>query len=182
MIQRSFRDYVDRRLVRRIRNMIEFETSVDIGCGDSLVGRSLGSTLAPWPYYDAQNLHQFADGQFDLALSLNVLEHLPMPQQALREMRRVARRLYLCWTPWYSPYGGHDFAPWHFFGRTRGRRIILGENLFKTTVEDVRNWLQDADWHVYGIAPRYWPWAWPVMFLATPYCDFMAWNVEILAA
>lgn len=63
-----------------------------------------------------------ADDCVDLAYSSNVLEHVPDPEAMLEEMVRITRpggTVVVSWTPWLSPWGGHETAPWHYLG---GRR------------------------------------------------------------
>lgn len=47
---------------------------------------------AVWPEYDAQNLGSLRDEQFDLVYSHQVLEHIPKPWVAAKELVRVMRR------------------------------------------------------------------------------------------
>lgn len=49
-------------------------------------------TVAKWPEYDAQNLHQFNDETFDIVFSHQVLEHIPKPWIAAKEMNRVLKK------------------------------------------------------------------------------------------
>jgi SAM-dependent methyltransferase len=61
----------------------------------------------------------FADGVADLTFSSNVLEHVADPRGLVAEMIRVTRPgglLYISFTAWYSPWGGHETAPWHYLG------------------------------------------------------------------
>ena len=67
------------------------------------------------------------DGVVDVAFSSNVLEHVPDPARFLDEMIRVTRPggiIYLSFTAWYSPWGGHETAPWHY-PRGPSRRAAL---------------------------------------------------------
>jgi SAM-dependent methyltransferase len=60
-----------------------------------------------------------ADGAADLCFSSNVLEHVRAPLAMLEEMIRVTRPggvVYLAFTNWYSPWGGHEMSPWHYLG------------------------------------------------------------------
>lgn len=65
----------------------------------------------------------FPDEAFDAILSINVFEHLAHPLATLVECRRVLRTgglFYLCFPPYYSPWGAHveDWIhfPWpHLF-------------------------------------------------------------------
>ena len=64
-----------------------------------------------------------ATGSVDVTMSSNVLEHIEDPEAMADEMVRVTRPgglVYLSWTPWLSPWGGHETAPWHYLG---GRRV-----------------------------------------------------------
>lgn len=64
----------------------------------------------------------FADHTIDICFSSNVVEHVYAPTRMGEEMIRVTRAggiVLLSWTTWYSPWGGHETSPWHYFG---GRR------------------------------------------------------------
>ncbi|MFH8792767.1 class I SAM-dependent methyltransferase [Streptomyces sp. NPDC017941] len=116
-----------------------------------------------------------ASGVADVTFSSNVLEHVDDPQTFLSEMVRVTRPgglIYVAFTNWYSPWGGHEWAPWHYFGAERARaryerrtgrtaKHTLGENLFVhhvgATLRQVR---ARGDVHVVSARSRYWPfWA-----------------------
>jgi SAM-dependent methyltransferase len=82
-----------------------------------------------------------ADGVFDVSFSSNVLEHVRDPARMLDEMIRVTRPgglIYLAFTNWYSPWGGHEMSPWHFLGpdyaerRYLRRHGVLPKNRFGT--------------------------------------------------
>lgn len=78
----------------------------------------------------------FGDGAFDLALCLEVLEHLPEPQQVLAELARVLRpggRLFFS-VPmsWHQHQKPHDYYRYTSFGL----RYLLDRAGFD--VEDVR--------------------------------------------
>ena len=74
------------------------------------------------------------DGGLDVALSSNVLEHVPDPELMADEMVRVVRPgglVWLSWTTWLSPWGGHETAPWHYLGGRRAAdrlRLESGES------------------------------------------------------
>ena len=66
-----------------------------------------------------------------LVYSSNVLEHVPdWAVDALRDGpgARAGQGLgYLTFTNWYSPWGGHETSPWHYFGgRTRPSSATSG--------------------------------------------------------
>lgn len=76
----------------------------------------------------------FGGDAFDLVLCASLIEHVGSPERLLPEIARVLRPggiCYLSFPPFYSPVGGHQFAPFHLLGeraalwlyrRTRGRR------------------------------------------------------------
>ncbi|MCL2768696.1 MAG: class I SAM-dependent methyltransferase [Solirubrobacterales bacterium] len=91
-------------------------SALDVGCGEGVVvhrwarqrpsTRFVGIDLeedsiqAGWDRHRAPNLEYrtmaaealpFADGEFELASAIEVLEHLPHPERALAEMARCAR-------------------------------------------------------------------------------------------
>jgi 2-polyprenyl-3-methyl-5-hydroxy-6-metoxy-1,4-benzoquinol methylase len=90
---------------------------LDVGCGEGVLthkwaqqlqGRVVGIDLedpaiqAEWAKRRAPNLEYrvmkaenlpFADGEFDLACAIEVLEHVPDPEHTVAEMARVARHL-----------------------------------------------------------------------------------------
>jgi arabinofuranan 3-O-arabinosyltransferase len=55
----------------------------------------------------------------DVCYSSNVLEHVAEPERMAGEMVRVTRPgglVFLSYTTWLSPWGGHETAPWHYLG------------------------------------------------------------------
>lgn len=119
-----------------------------------------------------------ADASVDVAYSSNVLEHVPEPERMAEEMLRITRSgglVVLSWTPWLSPWGGHETAPWHYLGGRRaadryaarhGRRPKndFGSSLFACSVGRMTRWLRHAERsgqvRVVEILPRYHPrWA-----------------------
>jgi SAM-dependent methyltransferase len=137
----------------------------------------------------------FADGCVDVAYSSNVLEHVADPWRMAEEMVRVTRPgglVFLSYTVWYGPWGGHETAPWHYvsggYARRRYRRRHgrepknrYGESMFKVTVRDGLRWSrrqQQAD--VVAVLPRYNPW-WSWWLLRVPGVREVAtWNLAIV--
>jgi len=115
-------------------------------------------------------------GSVDLAYSSNVVEHLAEPWRMAAEMVRVTRPgglVYLSFTPWLSPWGGHETAPWHYLGGDRARRRYArrhgrepknayGRTLFAHRVDEALRWAAGCpDVQVLAALPRYHPrWAW----------------------
>lgn len=137
----------------------------------------------------------FRDDAVDVCYSSNVLEHVPDPWRMAEEMVRVTRpggTVFLSWTVWYGPWGGHETAPWHYLGGLRARRRYrrrhgrepknrYGESLFAVTVGDGLRWAraqQQAD--VVALLPRYNPrWTW--WLLRVPLLrEVVTWNLVIV--
>jgi SAM-dependent methyltransferase len=114
----------------------------------------------------------FADEAVDICYSSNVLEHVPEPWRMADEMVRVTKPggvVFLSYTVWYGPWGGHETAPWHFLGGRRARERYrrrhgrepknrFGESLFPVTVKAGLDWSRrqtGAD--VLDVMPRYNP-------------------------
>ncbi len=143
---------------------------------------------------DGMNL-PFRDASVDLCYSSNVLEHVPRPWDMAEEMLRVTRpggTVFISYTVWYGPWGGHETAPWHFLGGARARRRYArrngrqpknryGESLFKVTVRDGLRWARTqtgAD--VVALLPRYNPW-WSHWMLRVPVLrEVVTWNLVLV--
>ncbi|WP_424855851.1 class I SAM-dependent methyltransferase [Streptomyces sp. SAI-170] len=112
------------------------------------------------------------DGVADVVFSSNVLEHVADPQTFLSELVRVTRPgglIYVSFTNWLSPWGGHEWAPWHYFGAERAReryrrrtgrpaKHTLGENLFAVHIgPTLRQVRARDDVRIVSARSRYWP-------------------------
>ncbi len=100
------------------------QSLLDVGCGEGVLTHEWAQRLAgrrvvgidlddpalhaEWQRRAAPNLEYrvtraerlpFADGEFDLATAIEVLEHVPDPERSLQEMVRVARRHLLVSVP-----------------------------------------------------------------------------------
>ncbi len=136
-----------------------------------------------------------ADGVADVCFSSNVLEHVADPQTFLSEMVRVTRPdglIYVAFTNWLSPWGGHEWAPWHYFGAERARaryrrrtgrpaKHTLGENLFAvhvgTTLRQVR---ARDDVTLVSARSRYWPFLAEAVTKAPGLREFATWNLLLI--
>lgn len=89
--------------------------------------RPLGQTVG-----DGRRL-PFASAMFDGVVCSNMLEHTPDPFDVLDDLERVTKPggwIWVSWTNWLSPWGGHAIAPLHYLGAERGLRVyrrIFGE-------------------------------------------------------
>ncbi|GIH74579.1 SAM-dependent methyltransferase [Planobispora longispora] len=134
-------------------------------------------------------------GSIDICFSSNVLEHVPDPFTMASEMVRVTRpggTVYLSFTNWLSPWGGHETSPWHYLGghraarryeRRHGKRPknVFGESLYAVSVADALRWARTCgDATVVDALPRYLPrWAKPV--LAIPGLrEIVTWNLVLV--
>lgn len=139
-----------------------------------------------------------ADGSVGLAYSSNVLEHVPHPERMAEEMLRITRpggTVVLSWTPWLSPWGGHETSPWHFLGGRRaadryaehhGQRPKndFGISLFPCSVSRMVRWARRVEGEgtarVVEILPRYHPW-WAKWVIRVPGLrEVVAWNAVVV--
>jgi SAM-dependent methyltransferase len=124
------------------------ESVLDVGCGEGVLTaewaerlgdrRVVGIDLddpklrAEWEARRRPNLEfraeeatslSFADGDFDMAAAIEVLEHLPDPEATLSEMARVARRRLLVSVPREPLWRALNLARgayWRSLGNTPG--------------------------------------------------------------
>ena len=137
----------------------------------------------------------FRDGAVDVCYSSNVLEHVPDPWRMADEMVRVTRpggTVFISYTSWYGPWGGHETAPWHYLGGARARRRYrrkhghepknkYGESLFPVTVRDGLAWARtQTAAEVVAVLPRYNPW-WSHWLLRVPLLrEVVTWNLVVV--
>jgi SAM-dependent methyltransferase len=168
--------------------------SVDSDLGElSAVGKPgpgtmLGSSLAL----------PVRDDAVDLCYSSNVLEHVPQPERMADEMVRVTRPggvVFLSWTTWLSPWGGHETSPWHYLGgRHAARRFTrrngrapkneYGRTLFAVSARRMRRWVRRAEAahrvRLLDALPRYHP-RWAQWIAAVPGVREVAcWNYVLV--
>src|SRR3954452_6662802 len=108
----------------------------------------------------------------DIVHSSNVLEHSREPRQLFDELVRVARPdalIYLTFTNWYSPWGGHETSPWHYLGGERAARRYetrrgtppknrYGDSLHRLHIATVLRWVrQHPLLEELQAGPRYYP-------------------------
>jgi SAM-dependent methyltransferase len=155
------------------------------GLGEDRPGRVIGSGMAL----------PFCDGGVDVCYSSNVLEHVSDPWRMAEEMLRVTRQgglVFLSYTTWWGPWGGHETAPWHFLGGQRARlryrrrhghepKNRFGESLFRVTVKEGMDWAaRQTRAEVMDVVPRYHPrWAYPLLKVPGAR-ELLTWNLVIV--
>ena len=136
-----------------------------------------------------------ATGSVDISHSSNVLEHVVSYRSLLGEMVRVVAPggvIYLSFTNWLSPLGGHETSPWHYLGgewsaRRYERRFgaapknRFGVSLFRLDVREVLAWCESCDdVEVLDAFPRYYP-RWTKFVLKIPVLrEFLTWNLVVV--
>jgi ubiquinone/menaquinone biosynthesis C-methylase UbiE len=185
-------------------------TVVDVGGGPGYfadaVAAAGGRCVVVEYLFDQLQLHERApgravvgDGQYlpvrdtaaDVVHCSNVLEHVQRPQDLLSEIVRVLRPSgigYLAFTPWLSPWGGHETSPWHYFGGDRAVRRYerrtgrppknrYGSSLFRLHISWVRSWFASNDQlSVLWQGPRYWPPSWRELGRVPIAGEILSWN------
>ncbi len=155
------------------------------GLGRAAEGTVLGSGMAL----------PFRTGSVDVCYSSNVLEHVAEPWTMADEMLRVTKPggvVFLSYTVWFGPHGGHETAPWHYLGGMRARRRYVrrhghepknrfGESLFAVRVRDGLEWAgRQTEADVLDVAPRYHP-RWARGLVALPVLrEAVTWTLVIV--
>ena len=143
---------------------------------------------------DAQELPIRTAG-VDVCHSSNVLEHVPDPNRMLAEMVRVVRPsglIYLSFTNWLSPWGGHETSPWHYVGGEYAARRWeskhgappknrYGAGLYRLDVATVVRWFRQCnDVDIVSCGSRYLP-AFTAPVVKVPGLRELAvWNLETI--
>ena len=136
-----------------------------------------------------------ADASMDVCFSSNVLEHVRDPGGFIDEMIRVTRPgglVYLSYTVWLSPWGGHESAPFHYLGgdyaarryaRKHGHapKNLFGQTMFPLGVGPVLALLrQRKDIAVVEARPRYYP-RWCKFLISLPGLrELVTWNLLVI--
>jgi SAM-dependent methyltransferase len=140
----------------------------------------------------------FRTGSIDICFSSNVLEHVPEPWTMADEMVRVTRpggTVFLSYTIWLSPHGGHETSPWHYLGghralkryeRTQGKppKNVYGESMYAVSAGGALRWARakvaDGSVDLVDAIPRYHPkWAyWVVRVPAVR--EIVTWNLVLV--
>jgi SAM-dependent methyltransferase len=136
-----------------------------------------------------------ASGAVDVCFASNVLEHVGDWPAMLAEMVRVTRPggiVFVAFTNWLSPWGGHETSPWHYLGgdraaaryqRRHGRppKNQFGRSLYPVSVAGALRWARSADGAVLiDAVPRYLP-GWTRPLLRVPGLrEVLTWNLLLV--
>ncbi len=134
-------------------------------------------------------------GSLDVAYCSNVLEHVAAPWAVADELVRVTRpggTVFVSFTPWLSPWGGHETAPWHYLGGMRARRRYarrkghepknrFGESLFPHRAADALRWARACpDVDVVAAYPRYHPASLHWLAAVPGLREVLTWNLALV--
>jgi SAM-dependent methyltransferase len=190
------------------------QTLLDLGCGPGYYTdafRARGASVIPvdnstdelelggrppegYVLADAGAL-PLEDTSVDGVFCSNMLEHTPSPEPIVAEIERVLRPggwAYISWTNWYSPWGGHLMAPYHYLGPRLGPRLYerrhgrpekhaYGETLWACHIgPTLRLVASRPTLEIQRAEPRYWPWARAVMRVPA-LRELVSWNCVIRA-
>lgn len=185
---------------------------LDLGCGHGVFGLELVRSGCGVTFADKVNWllpelaqHDFVEtdvvrddianlGVFDLVVCSNMLEHIadiPVFIAKLGGIIAPGGVLYLSWTNWLSPWGGHEISPFHYLGPDLGTRLydrLIGkkrlhsphENLFPTYIGSVVRLVKaQPRLRLLDMAPRYYT---EFSFIAkVPVLrEFLTWNCAML--
>ena len=136
-----------------------------------------------------------ATGAVDVCYSSNVLEHVASHEEMLSEMVRVVAPggvIYVGFTNWLSPWGGHETSPRHYRGgewaAQRFERVTgappknrYGESLFSLSISEVLRWCNSSpNVYVLDAFPRYYP-RWTKWIVRLPGLrEILTWNLVVV--
>jgi SAM-dependent methyltransferase len=165
---------------------------VDVDAGEM---SARGGTLPDRAVIGSAMALPLRDGCVDVAFSSNVLEHVSDPFAMADEMLRVTRSggtMFLAFTNWLSPWGGHETSPWHYLGGDRAARRYqrrtghppknrYGISLFPVSIGAALRWARGQQRaELVDFRPRYLP-AWAQLVVTMPGLrEFVTWNLVLV--
>lgn len=185
---------------------------LDLGCGHGIFGAELAKKGCQVTFADVENTivpglepvdfrvtdimkDDLADlGEYELVICANVIEHLPDPSTLIDNAQRLLSpggKLYLCWANWLSPWGGHEFSPFHYLGPRRGHLVydrLTGrkrvhtpyETLFPTSISGIlKMFQQNNELRILRVVPRYYP-EFSFITRVPIVREFLTWNCAVL--
>lgn len=147
------------------------------------------------------------DESVDVVFCASLIEHVARPEAVLREIERVLRpagAAYVSFPPYYSPLGGHEFAPFHYLGERWAMRLVKrqrvvadwvselyaaktqpesfadlyrGWGLYKMTIRKMRRLIAETGLKCEDLSTRYWP----ISFIRWPLVgEVLTWHAQFL--
>jgi SAM-dependent methyltransferase len=146
-------------------------------------------------------------GSADFVFCASLIEHVRDPSRLLTEIQRVlivGGHCYLSFPPFYSPQGGHEYSPLHYFGERFALRLLrrrarlpawVGDiyrvahdpqtfaetyedwGLFKMTIAKAKRLIANTDMRMLNMSTRYQPLSmirWPLVG------EVMTWHAQFL--
>lgn len=186
--------------------------ALDLGCGHGIFGDALLRKRCAVTFADESNylmpsvqkapfkqINLDQDdiatlGRYDLVICSNVLEHLGKPKEFIARIHEILQpngRFYLSWTNWLSPWGGHEFSPFHYLGPKFGVRVYDNVvkkkrihtpfiNLFPTNIGTIlREIRRNSRVQLVAAAPRYYP-EFSFLLRIPALREFLTWNCALL--
>jgi 2-polyprenyl-3-methyl-5-hydroxy-6-metoxy-1,4-benzoquinol methylase len=186
--------------------------ALDLGCGHGIFGRELLKMGCQVTFADEINIlvpevqsarflkinldgeDMAVLGKYDLVICSNVYEHLARPEKFISEMERLVEpggKFYLSWTNWLSPFGGHEFSPFHYLGARTGRKLKMalsgkptkhrvGENLHITYIGTTLRLIRaHSRLRIERTAARYYT-EFSSVLKVPVLREFLAWNCALL--
>lgn len=186
---------------------------LEIGCGrasTALLLQELGADVSAFDIEADAVQHARADGlkafvgdatalpcksgALDLLVSVNVVCHIQHPARFFEEAYRSLRPggyAYVTWTNWYSPMGGHDFAPYHYLGPRFGYNLacrmkhkdsfiqVPFQSLWPNHIGPTLRVMRQSGFQILGVTPRYYP---SLAFICrVPLMrEFLTWNCQVM--
>jgi len=145
--------------------------------------------------FDACKKFPLSSKKFDLVVCSSTIEHVCNPLGLLKEINRVlddGGRLVLTFPPFYSPFGGHTFKPFHYLGEKMAIRInnlIRKQNvksystaygnwgLYPLKISDVENLLKKSGFTINDKWVRFFP----INIAKIPFLnELVTWHINFL--
>ncbi len=157
---RSFQEFQGELLIRFLKSRNIFIGDgvkvADIACGYggySIALQKTGAQVIAIDRFNQVSNYSFAfimgdaltspvsNKSFDVVICASLIEHVLAPKRLLDELYRIVKPngvVYLSFPPFFSPYGGHQFSPFHYFGLKQAVKIsnFLGRLRKYQWVED----------------------------------------------
>jgi ubiquinone/menaquinone biosynthesis C-methylase UbiE len=149
----------------------------------------------------------FSESSVDVVFCASLIEHVAHPESVLAETYRVLRPggfAYFSFPPFYSPMGGHEYAPFHYLGEKTALRVVQhsrvlpnwvsnmhsaaekpdsfaklykGWGLYRMTIRRFGDMVQHSAFVCRNISTRYWP----VSFVRWPIIgEILTWHAQFL--